>query len=97
MNEFAGGSFDHRLKPVSAMQNPLKRAKRASSALERTLAISRRFESAGMAGAPTMHESTEKCPKPLAKSQSRKGFSPHVQFFALLAASRDTSLRCSHA
>jgi hypothetical protein len=39
----------HRLKPVSEMRTPLQRVERAPSALKRTLAISRRFESAGLA------------------------------------------------
>jgi hypothetical protein len=41
--------FVHRLKPVSDIRNPLKRVGRASSGLQRTLAIRRRFESAGLA------------------------------------------------
>ena len=49
-----GHRFGHRLKPVSDMRNPLKRVERVSSALKRTLAISRRFESAGLAGTMTI-------------------------------------------
>jgi hypothetical protein len=49
-----GHRLVHRLKPVSDSQNPLKRVGRASSALQRTLAISRRFESAGLAETTTI-------------------------------------------
>ena len=41
-----GHRLGHRLKPVSDMRNLLKQVDTAPSALERTLAISRRFESA---------------------------------------------------
>jgi hypothetical protein len=44
-----GRRFVHRLKPVSDVRNSLKRVERLSSALQRTLAIRRRFESAGLA------------------------------------------------
>ncbi len=54
MNDFHpnwgdGRRFGHRLKPAADMQNLLKQVGQASSAIQRTLAISRRFESAGLA------------------------------------------------